>query len=152
MANLGLTLRSDVKLAVKLLSLHSLPTTTPLPEVGTLLTRRPHQRSGQWSTLVSNPARGHRVVDTLRMDLAFAFRLFRRNATFAVSVTVTLAVGIAAATAMFAVVQGVLLSPLPIRDQARVVVLRWRDRGSMRWCSAHSRRSRFFWRRWACMP
>ena len=39
-------------------------------------------------------------------------------------VVVTLGVGIGAATAMFGVVNGVLLSPLPIREQERVVVLR----------------------------
>jgi predicted permease len=58
------------------------------------------------------------------MELMFAFRLLRRNATFAASVILTLAIGIAAATAIFAVVHGVLLTPLPIRDQSRVVVLR----------------------------
>jgi predicted permease len=63
-------------------------------------------------------------IDTLRMDVVFALRLLRRNASFTTSVVVTLAVGIGAATAMFGVVNGVLLSPLPVRDQDRVVVLR----------------------------
>jgi len=63
-------------------------------------------------------------MDTLRNDLTFALRVLRRNATFAASVVVTLAVGIGAASAMFGVVNGVLLSPLPIREQGRVVVLR----------------------------
>ena len=63
-------------------------------------------------------------MDTLRNDLTFALRAVRRNATFAASVVVTLAVGIGAAAAMFAVVNGVLLSPLPIHEQGRVVVLR----------------------------
>ena len=63
-------------------------------------------------------------MDTLRTDLTFAFRVLRRNATFAASVVITLGVGIGAATAMFGVVNGVLLDPLPLRDQAHVVVLR----------------------------
>ena len=63
-------------------------------------------------------------MDTLISDLLFAVRVLRRNATFAASVIVTLGVGIGAATAMFGVVNGVLLSPLPILDQSRVVVLR----------------------------
>jgi predicted permease len=63
-------------------------------------------------------------IDTLRLDVVFALRLLRRNATFAASVVVTLAVGIGAATAMFGVVNGVLLSRLPMREQDRVVVLR----------------------------
>ena len=63
-------------------------------------------------------------MDTLISDLLFAVRVLRRNATFAASVIVTLGVGIGAATAMFGVVNGVMLSPLPVRDQAHVVVLR----------------------------
>jgi len=63
-------------------------------------------------------------METLINDLTFALRVLRRNATFAASVVVTLAVGIGAATAMFAVVNGVLLTRLPIHDQGRVMVLR----------------------------
>ena len=63
-------------------------------------------------------------MDTLINDLTFALRVLRRNATFAASVVVTLAVGIGAATAMFGVVNGVLLTRLPIHDQGRVMVLR----------------------------
>ena len=63
-------------------------------------------------------------MDTLINDLTFAVRVLRRNATFAASVVVTLAVGIGAAAAMFGVVNGVLLSRLPIHEQDRVVVLR----------------------------
>jgi len=63
-------------------------------------------------------------MDTLISDLTFALRVLRRNATFATSVVVTLAVGIGAAAAVFGVVNGVLLSRLPIREQGRVVVLR----------------------------
>ena len=63
-------------------------------------------------------------MDTLTHDLTFAVRVLRRNATFAASVVVTLAVGIGAAAAMFGVVNGVLLSRLPIHEQDRVVVLR----------------------------
>ena len=63
-------------------------------------------------------------MDTLRLDLVFALRTLRRNALFTLSVTATLAIGIGAATAVFGVVNGVLLEPLPIRDQRRVVVLR----------------------------
>lgn len=63
-------------------------------------------------------------MDTLRLDLVFALRTLRRNALFTLSVTITLAVGIGAATAVFGVVNGVLLEPLPIRDQRSVVVLR----------------------------
>ena len=63
-------------------------------------------------------------MDTLINDLTLALRVLRRNATFAASVVVTLAVGIGAATAVFGVVNGVLVTRLPIHDQGRVMVLR----------------------------
>jgi predicted permease len=63
-------------------------------------------------------------IDAMKMDVVFALRLLRRNVTFSASVVVTLAIGIGAAAAMCGVVNGVLLNPLPIRDQSRVVVLR----------------------------
>ncbi len=63
-------------------------------------------------------------MESLRYDLAFAVRALRRNWLFTLSVVVTLAIGIGAATAVFGVINGVLLQPLPIRDQSRVVVLR----------------------------
>src|SRR5262245_19309906 len=63
-------------------------------------------------------------MDTLIHDLTFVLRVLRRNATFAASVVVTLAVGIGAATAMYGVVNGVLLTRLPIHEQDHVMVLR----------------------------
>ena len=56
-------------------------------------------------------------------DLRIGARAFLRQPGFAVLAIVTLAVGIAANTAMFSVVNGVLLQPLPFTDPDRVVVL-----------------------------
>jgi putative ABC transport system permease protein len=56
-------------------------------------------------------------------DLRYATRQFRKSPGFALSAIVTLGVGIAAAAAMFGLVQGVLLSPPPFRDPDRVVLL-----------------------------
>ena len=55
-------------------------------------------------------------------DLRLAARSLRRAKTFAVTAVLTLAVGIAATTTMFALIQGVLLRPLPVRQQDRLVV------------------------------
>ena len=52
-----------------------------------------------------------------------ALRSLARQPAFTTVAVVTLAVGISAATAMFSVVRGVLLRPLPIADQDRVVVV-----------------------------
>ena len=61
-----------------------------------------------------------------RQDAHYAFRSLRKRSGFAAIVIITLAVGIGAATAMFSMANGVLLRPLPVRDQDRVVVS-WRE-------------------------
>lgn len=63
-------------------------------------------------------------MDSLRIDVTWAWRTLRRHPLFAVTVTLTLMLAVGAATAVFAVVYGVLLKPLPIRDQDRVIILR----------------------------
>jgi putative ABC transport system permease protein len=54
-------------------------------------------------------------------DLRYAFRLVRRQPMFAALVIATLTLGIGASTGMFAVVNGVLLRPLPYSDPARLI-------------------------------
>jgi predicted permease len=60
-------------------------------------------------------------------DLRHALRLLRREPGFAGAVVLTLAVGIGATTALFALVEAVLLRPLPFDRADRLVVLRHRD-------------------------
>ena len=52
-----------------------------------------------------------------------AFRSLRRTPAFTVSALVTLTLGVAAAGAMFAVLHGVLLAPLPYREPDRLVAI-----------------------------
>lgn len=60
----------------------------------------------------------------LRLDLAYAVRRIRRSAGFALTATLTLAIGIGAATAVFSVVNGLFLRPLPgVADQDRLVMV-----------------------------
>ena len=59
-----------------------------------------------------------------RQDAALALRQLRRGPGFAVVTTLTLALGIGATTAVFAVVDAVMLRPLPFRDPAALVVLK----------------------------
>jgi putative ABC transport system permease protein len=59
----------------------------------------------------------------MREDLQYASRQFGKSPGFAAAAVGTLGVGIAAAAAMFGLVQGVLLSPPPFRDPDRVVLL-----------------------------
>jgi predicted permease len=54
-------------------------------------------------------------------DVHHAWRVLRKNPSFAAIAVLTLALGIGASVANFAVVRGVLLRPLPYRDSARLV-------------------------------
>jgi len=57
----------------------------------------------------------------LFLEVRHAFRLMRRNPGFAAIVTLTLAVAIGANTALFSVVDGAILQPLPYRAPQRLV-------------------------------
>ncbi len=63
------------------------------------------------------------TIDHLRNDVAFALRQFGRQPRFFAVVALTLIVGIAASTSIFAVVDGVLLRPLPYPESTRLVRL-----------------------------
>ncbi len=101
-------------------------------------------------------------MESLAQDLKFALRTLAKRPGFTSVAVVTLALGIGATTAIFSVVNGVLLEPLPIEDSGRVVVIDretsaghvisvsiptfqdWRDQnrvfehtGAFRWASAN---------------
>jgi putative ABC transport system permease protein len=62
-----------------------------------------------------------RLIPEAAQDLRFAVRLLGRQRAFAAAVVATLALGIGANTAIFSVVDGVLLRSLPYRDPSRLV-------------------------------
>ncbi len=68
-------------------------------------------------------------LSTLRQDARHAWRLLRRQPAFAVVAMLTLALGIGTTTAVFTVVNGVLLRPLPYRDPGRLVMLFYGHQG-----------------------
>ena len=60
-------------------------------------------------------------MDTILQDLRYAFRTLAKSPGFALAAILTLAVGIGANTAVFAVLDAALLKPLPIPQPDRVV-------------------------------
>src|SRR5215510_4048182 len=62
-------------------------------------------------------------MDSFIADIKYTLATMRRDRGFAAAALVTLALGIGATTAVFSVVYGVLLRPLPYPDSARLVRL-----------------------------
>jgi predicted permease len=67
-------------------------------------------------------ARGASLVETLSQDVRFATRLLRKNPGFTALAVLTLSVGIGASTAVFSLVDNILLKPLPYPDSSKIVL------------------------------
>ena len=67
--------------------------------------------------------RGLPLLETMVQDLRFGGRMLRRSPGFTASVVLTLALGIGANTAIFSVINSILLRPLPYQDPEGLVQL-----------------------------
>src|SRR5665811_1124468 len=66
----------------------------------------------------------------LWLEIRFALRQLRKTPSFTATAVLMLAFGIGATTAIFSIVEGVLLRPLPFPDSGRLVVLADRIEGA----------------------
>jgi predicted permease len=64
------------------------------------------------------------ALDSARQDIRLSVRILRKNPAFAIAAIGTLALGIGANSAIFSVVEGVVLAPLPFAQPDRLVVVR----------------------------
>jgi predicted permease len=72
--------------------------------------------------------RGMPIIETVVQDLRYALRMIARSPGFAIVAILTLALGIGANTAIFSVIDAVMMRPLPVRDPQQLALLTWKTR------------------------
>ena len=81
---------------------------------------RTHRETRRWQTTPHLP-KGDDPMTTFLHDLRFAWRSVTRNKRLAATIIATLALGVAATTVIFSVIDGVILSPFPFPEPDRLV-------------------------------
>ena len=71
-------------------------------------------------------------MQSLLQDVRFGVRMLRKNAGFTVAATLILALGVGANTAMFTVINALLLRPFPYRDPQKLVAVTIKDKSGDR--------------------
>ena len=75
-------------------------------------------------------ALGGHLIETVAQDVRFAVRMLRKNRGFTAVAVLTLALGIGANTAIFSLIDAVLLQSLPVENPSQLVLLKWGARNA----------------------
>jgi len=70
-------------------------------------------------------ARGVSFFESLGQDLRYGLRMLAKSPAFTVVIIVTVALGIGANTAIFTLVNAIMLRSIPVRDPQQLVVAQW---------------------------
>jgi predicted permease len=88
-----------------------------------------HEAERRFGHLTQSRERGYEVrgggwLESFLQDAVYGFRVLRRKPVFTITAVITLALGIGANAALFAILQNVLIRPLPYQDAGRLFMVR----------------------------
>src|SRR5277367_681030 len=93
-----------------------------------LATKRVFGNSSRWQERLTELWQ-FRTLENFLRDLNFSIRLLRKSPGFTAVALLTLALGVGANTAIFSLINGLLLRPLPVPHGEQLVVLRMEEGG-----------------------